>query len=753
MMKYYLVFLVILFIPACTGLNKLPKDERLYTGASLSVDQKKTFDKEFTQELSQEIKPSPNKKFLWIRPALSIYNFSSGAKKEKGFKSWLNRKFGKPPVLLRDAKPKLTQDILQNRLFHSGYFNAEVTYDSTLRKKTARLHYTIYPNERHAIDTLSFPREQTQIAQDIRNQQPKTLIVKDTPYDLDIIKNERIRIDNGLKDSGYFYFQPDFLLFNADSSVGNNKVKLDLKIKQSIPNEAFRKYTIGNIYLFDDYQLEEENSEADTTQINGVHYISRYHAFRPEIILNSVDISKDSLYSHHRHMTTFRQLMSLGVFKYGSIRYLESDQPDKLDAHIHMTTSKKYSLSTEFGFVSKSSSYAGPGAKLTFRDRNFLRGAEELSINFRASLELQLNSDSVNTSYELAADATLKIPRMLFFNSRYLISKTPETFIRFGTNSFHRVELYTMNKLHASFGYSWQRDHTVFHQIRPFDISYLRTTNITDVFDDFLNMNPNLRRSFENQFIFGTSYEYTYDKPVYEHEKLSFWGEVETAGNVLSMMSNVFNNRPSDEGEPVKFLGVPFAQYVRLRADLRKYFKIKERTELVGRLEIGIGLPYGNSTILPNSRQFFVGGTNSLRAFVARSIGPGSYNPPDENISIDQTGDIKLESNIEYRFGLSRLLRGAFFLDAGNIWLLNEDQSRPGSAFSMNKVLDELAIGSGFGLRIDADFIVVRLDLAFPLKIPYRPAGDRWVLQDIRFFNRNWRKDNLMLNFAIGYPF
>jgi outer membrane protein assembly factor BamA len=174
---------------------------------------------------------------------------------------------------------------------------------------------------------------------------------------------------------------------------------------------------------------------------------------------------------------------------------------------------------------------------------------------------------------------------------------------------------------------------------------------------------------------------------------------------------------------------------------------------LIGRFKIGIELPYGNSTILPNSRQFFVGDTNSLQAFVARSIGPGSYDPPVENISIDQTGDIKLESNIEYRFGFSRLLRSAFFVDVGNIWLLYEDESRPGSAFSMNKALNELAIGSGFGLRIDAEFLVVRLDLAFPLKIPYRPAGNRWVIQDVRFFDPNWRKENLMLNFAIGYPF
>jgi len=268
--------------------------------------------------------------------------------------------------------------------------------------------------------------------------------------------------------------------------------------------------------------------------------------------------------------------------------------------------------------------------------------------------------------------------------------------------------------------------------------------------------NPSLRRSFEEQFIIGAVYNFNINKLSTDFQRNYMLNiGLETAGNTMTLFMRPFNADPPNPDNPYTLFGNALSQFFRFRVDSRYHFNVGEKSRLATRVFVGAGFPYGNSVTVPYIKQFFVGGTNSLRGFRARSVGPGTYQPADslENLQVDQTGEIKIEANAEYRFPIAGYLKGAFFIEAGNTWLVNEDEARPGGVFDFNKFYKEFAVSSGVGLRIDADIFVLRFDWGFPIRKPWLPEGNRWVLKEVDFFSKEWRKNNLILNISIGYPF
>lgn len=278
----------------------------------------------------------------------------------------------------------------------------------------------------------------------------------------------------------------------------------------------------------------------------------------------------------------------------------------------------------------------------------------------------------------------------------------------------------------------------------------------SDKFKEFLEDNPSIRQSFEEQFIIGGSYSFIINKLGDENVREYFLNaEVDFSGNLIVLFHNLFTNTEENSDNIVRVFGTPISQYSRIRTDFRYYFKTGEESRIATRLYAGLGIPYINSTVMPYIKQFYAGGTNSMRAFRARTLGPGSYYPEDdsENILVDQTGDVKLEANVEYRFPIAGFLKGALFTDFGNIWLVNDDPLRPGGQFKMDKFYKEIAVGLGFGFRIDVDLIVVRFDWAIPARKPWLDEGERWVVDEINPFDRTWRRQNVLWNISIGYPF
>jgi len=304
-----------------------------------------------------------------------------------------------------------------------------------------------------------------------------------------------------------------------------------------------------------------------------------------------------------------------------------------------------------------------------------------------------------------------------------------------------------------NYGYTWRENVKKEHSLDLLEAAYVRSGNISEDYELELQQNPNLRHAIEKQFIIGPNYTFTFTNTMEQQRKNTMYlrAGVDLSGNIIGLIKGANYKK----GDVYNFLNAPIAQYIRTEADFRNYTKIGLKSEIAARAMVGFGYAYGNSRAMPYIKQFYVGGPNSLRAFRARTLGPGSYEPEQigaGNFVPDMTGDIKIELNAEYRRNLVSIVNAAAFIDAGNIWLLNEDENKPGGKFSSN-FLKEMAVGAGVGLRFDLSFLVLRTDLAIPLRIPYLPEGERWVIDKIDFGSKEWRKDNLVFNLAIGYPF
>src|SRR5690606_8079411 len=329
----------------------------------------------------------------------------------------------------------------------------------------------------------------------------------------------------------------------------------------------------------------------------------------------------------------------------------------------------------------------------------------------------------------------------------------PHTTIKTRFEVLNRTNAYNLNSMSLSYGYNFRENINKEHALDVLEVAYVRSGNISEEYELELQQNPNLRHAIEKQFIIGPNYIFTFTNTMEQQRRNTMYlrAGLDLSGNLLGLI----NGSDYNEGEVYDFLGAPIAQYIRTDADFRNYYKMGTKTEIAARAMLGFGYAYGNSNTLPYVKQFYVGGPNSLRAFRARALGPGSYQPEqfgENNFIPDMTGDIKLEMNVELRRKLFSIVQGALFVDAGNIWLLNEDSNRPGAAIS-NNFLKEVAVGAGAGLRFDLTFLVLRTDLAIPLRVPYLPENERWVFDKIDFGDSDWRKNNLVFNLAIGYPF
>jgi hypothetical protein len=473
----------------------------------------------------------------------------------------------------------------------------------------------------------------------------------------------------------------------------------------------------------------------------------------------------DSLFRQRRRDQTLSRLMSLGTFRFVEIKFRPSAAGDsagraRLDSDILMTQLKKKSLRAELQLVSKSNGFTGPGLTIQFRNRSAFRGAEQLLINAVASTETSTRSPSGSESRsnvglisnEFGLNAQLIVPRLIapqlpFLNPRLVNSDfQPRTNFGAGVRYVSRTGYFSTTSYNLNYGYSWKTKITNEQELKLIDVSYNAVTT-EQAFRDVLDARPFLKQAYQPQFILASSYRYTYNQQVLEkrRQQIFFQGMAEVSGNVANALSSLTVGQKSPT-EYYTIAGQRFAQYAKFDLELREYYRISANpasgNRIVGRLQIGVGLPYGNSGggTLPYLRQYGIGGPNSIRAYAARQIGPGSYKPAVGDIVnnyYDQVGDLRLEGNIEYRQDLFPYVKGAVFLDAGNIWLVNNDPQRPGGQFQASTFLQQLAVGTGLGLRIDVQFFVIRFDYAIPLRANYGTPDDK----------------NGRLNLAIGYPF
>jgi outer membrane protein insertion porin family len=760
----FIVPAVLMLIAACTGTKKIPAGDKLYTGAKVTIQSKSGDDiddgKTFSASVERGIRPVPNKTFLVLfRPKLSLYNSIDTVTKKKGFKHWVKHKLGEPPVLLSHIDAEKTSGLIENELNNQGFFDARVDHVIHNKSKTASVEYIVKTAEPYTINKLTFPSGEWLLYRKVAEAKKGTLLQEGVRYDLDLLKRERIRIDSVMKQSGYFYFSPEYILFNVDSTVGGRRVDIKVDVKLSIPYEATIPYTVHEIYIYPNYSLTKDSlsPQVDTLIIDGYRYIIPDSVFRPKAILRAIALEQGKIYNRSDHDFTLSRLTELGVFKFVNVQFEElectecQEDSGKLACHIFLIPTYKRSTRVELQAISKSNNFAGPLLTLSYRDRNLFRGAEMLVLRLNGSYEAQFRSKQRSyNAYEIGADAELYFPRFIspvkIRNESRLFM--PRTQFLLGAGKVSRLELFSVNSFKFIAGYTWQESYEKRHELNPVSINYLQLTQATSRFQELLQNNLQLQNSYREQFTAGGTYSFTYNTQARDQRRrvdYYFNGNLDLSGNALSVIERVTGQ---DFGD---LFGAPYSQYAKFETDYRYYLRTTERTRLATRVFAGVGIPYGNSTTLPFIKQYFSGGPNSIRAFSARSLGPGSYNPSSDSVStyLGRAGDIRLEGSVEYRFDIIGFFKGAVFMDAGNIWLMNKDPEVPGGHFEPGKFMKDIAVGAGAGLRIDVSFFVLRFDLATPLKKPYKDMPGT-VNGDGR---RNKFGTDLVLNVALGYPF
>ena len=754
-----------ILLGACSGTRHLKPGEILYTGARVHVNPDSARavpgQKALKETLQGLTRPRPNKKFFGIRYKLFFYNLAGEPKKEKGFRYWMRNKLGEPPVLMSQVNLSSNVAVLQSYLSSKGYLQATGNGETEVKGKTGKAVYNMYTGNRYTLNNISFPTVDTsyQITRIINDKNHQTLLKKGDYYDLDVFKAERVRIDNELKENGYYYFSPNHILLQVDSTIGNDKVDVFIKLKDNTPFAALQPYFVRDINIYPNYTLDRDSviRIGEPVQHKDFTIYDPYKTYKPALFERLIFFDKGEQYNRTDHSLSLNRLVNIGTFKFVKAEFtpLDTLTSNNMDVDFILTSLKKRAMTFEVLGTSKSNNFIGSEVKITHINRNLFKGAEQLNISLSGGFEKQVSGQqgSVN-SYSIGSEVKLLFPRFIapIWNFETYNAYVPKTHITIGAQLMRRALYYTLVSGKGEFGYVWKGNRFNEHVLNPLSVSYIRTTNTTDSFTNMLERVPTLKRNFENQFIIGTNYTYTYSNQFQNMRRnnILFIGSVESAGNLI----NTFLRKEADGKK--RLFNTLTNQYVRLELDLRDYLKLTPgKTMLASRLNIGAGLPYGNSDILPYVRQFFAGGGNDIRAFRARSLGPGTFNVNKDTMQLfaDQGGDIKMLLSAELRAKLYRFIHGAVFADAGNIWLMKNDPERPGSKFNFGRAFNEMAVGAGVGLRIDANIIVVRADIAMPLRKPYEPDGNRWVINEINFGDREWRRQNLILNLGIGYPF
>ena len=754
-LKYRILIIAIstlAILYSCSVKKYIPADEYLFRGGKVTVIDTVDIENKsgLEAELQELLYPEPNTKVLGLFPGLR-YHYKAQAEKAGFIVRFLNKKIGEKPVYFSSVKIEKTKELIENRLQNSGFFISEIS--SSIEKdsasKTAISNYTVVIGKPYELDKYiveidsldSFP-----IYQEIQNSLAETLLKNGSRYDLGAFKAERERIDQYVKNRGYYNFNSSFILFQADTNLNNNKTyNLYLKLKIGVPEKSKVPYVLGDIKVYPNMTNDTVDVNQNSTDFDSLSFIQNNIFFRPDRLKPFILLEPGQFYNPEKSKYTSRRISSIGTYKFVNIDYKEIDSVGTdsltvryLNTTISLSPLNKRSIQAELQGVTKSNNFTGPNLGVTYLNRNVFKGGENFSATGSIGYEKQFgNNTSGSNSLQMGLSTSLIFPRLIFPGNlnRFFKYSIPKTKLNLGLDYYSRSELYSLNSYSTSFGYTWNAQQYVSHQLNLIKIDYLQLRNRSDAFNAILDANPFLKLSFEQQFIAGLTYSFYYNQSGDTRKKgrLYINFNFDIAGNTLSLIGS---NQDSDSTKSI--LGLAYAQYVKGDIDISYTYDLgKGGQSIVGRVFGGIGIPYGNSESLPFVKQYYSGGSYSVRAFQIRGLGPGIYNPVNnDNLYFDRSGDIRLEGNLEYRFPIFTYLKGALFADAGNIW--NLDDNLVGGKFTSD-FINQFGIGAGFGLRVDVQGFVIRFDLAAPLKQP----TSRW--------NFDYRKP--VFNFAIGYPF
>ena len=755
---------------ACSTTKNLPDGEILYTG----IDKLEVVNEDETPagiqaltEVEAALAYAPNNAIFgsssmrWPLPlGLWVYNGFVKYQDKKGVGRWIFDHMGTNPVLMSSVNGETRAKVATNLLHDYGYFNGSVSYKEVPQKdpRQAKVSYVIDMARPFFLDSIAYLRYPASADSLIRATRSQSVLKSGENFSVLKLEEERQRLSSLFRNHGYYYYRPEFTTYRADTLQKPGYVGLQVVPKTGIPSEAKKQYYLGKTSVY----LTGYNNEPPTDTLNlrtmTLYYSGKKPAIRPSALMRNFFFRKGELFSQDRQTFTQEAIARMGVFRYSEFRYVPQDTTsncDTLNVNMYATFDKPYNAELEFNVTTKSNDQTGPGAIFKITRNNFHRMGANLSFEVRGSYEWQTNSNvegnsSKLNSYELGTSLSLDFPRLIlpWKDTDLRRSRFPQkTSFKLYGNLLNRARFFNMLSFGGNVTYEFRRSRLWKHSVTPFQLTFNTLMSTTERFDSITATNPSLALSLGDQFIPSMSYTFTYDNSRLKPNKQLWWEtSVTSAGNVTSLLYAALGKGFDEKNK--KLLGTPYAQFLKLTSEVRMLFKVGEKQHVATRFMGGVLWSYGNQTIAPYSEQFYIGGANSLRAFTVRSIGPGTYNPGQNTKYgyLDQTGDIKLEANVEYRFPIFGDLYGATFLDAGNVWLMRKDPNRPGGEFTLKNFAKSLALNTGVGVRYDLTFLVIRLDLGVALHVPYETGKSG-------YYNIPKFKDGLGFHFAIGYPF
>ncbi len=789
--------LLCLLLQACSNTRYLQKDQSLLTGSSVNIQGKlnSTEKNELKSDLSSTslMLQKPNQKVLGTRLKVWLYNKKTYDKKSNWF--WnlvLAERNLQAPVIYDSMKARESAARMVSYLNNQGYFYATVQPKIDIKAQKADVTYEVNTGKNFVIRKITYDIPDTSIARIVKAGENLSLLKVNDAYKAGNLRDERERLTRMIRDAGYYKFNRDLVVFTVDTLnkslfvdplnpfesmptvlSADQKPTMDVELSIRQPEDSASDLTklfyLNKIYAFPDFKLQDNVNDTSFHITQSRHLIVKYHEnlIRPRVLSRAVQLRSNEKYSTTAYNNTVNRLYDLNLWQFVTVQFRENkDTVQKLDAFIQLTPRKKQELSANIDLTTSSDYFVGSGVSLGYRHFNVNRAANELHVTLKGGLEVvrtqegQFNMQA--TEYGLNADFIL--PRFITpFRVRQNNRSTAKTRISAGFNNLTRIDRFNIRTVNGAFGYEWNESIYKRWTAKPFTLNYVQVVLSQGFKDTVVDPNPYLRRSFEPAFIGGEAVSYTFaNNDIFHKRKNSYFrATFEESGLWLKGVNGAINGITSGKHDLESLARVTISQFVRGEADYRHYWNYN-KSSVATRAYIGLGIPYGQSDVLPYIRQFTAGGPNSIRAWRLRTLGPGSYVDTSSVAAIfpDQTGDMKLEANVEYRFDLLRLfggtinLKGATFLDFGNIWMLKKDTSRPGADFQFGNLYKQLAIGTGLGARLDFSYFVIRFDWGIPLKKPYptqNPSG--WFINEWTLGDSRWRRENVIWNIAIGYPF
>ncbi|WP_200979162.1 BamA/TamA family outer membrane protein [Echinicola sp. 20G] len=727
-----------------------------YDSAKLANKKLETEAKQRAIELQLDSIPGNNK---LERKYFKYNNRIEDLNKKLDYGNWFMRT-GNPKTIYDSSKTYASEREITNYLINHGFFDAEVSTSYHTKGKKIYVNYDVTENEGYIIDSIYTRSDDENIYRLLRQDKENNLIKKGRRYNQDNLTKERQRVEDLLKNNGYYTFSKSYIEYNVYKDTLEKNVSIEQIIRKPTYADRHKVYTIDSV-IFDISTPTDVISDQEVKrEFDDITYVMYQDRYSERIIDSRVFINKGDLYNKSEVLETQRQLANLDIFRFVNIAF--DTLGNNITTRIFTQPNQKYQITNQLG-ASITEQLPGPFFSHSLRNRNLFRGLEIFEFNFRAGLEGVVSATTAGGVYrsrELSTSASVIFPQFLFpFNQKALEQYgryNPRTRTLIGYNYVNRPE-YIREGFNTIIAYNWAtRNQRQQYTINVLDANLIRS-NLDPAFEERLlelqELGNNLINSFQSSYVSSISGQVIINFNEYglwQRNRSSLWRLfMESGGTSINFLNK----------EHFQDRSLQYFQFLKFQSDFRRYIPLSRKSTFAYRINTGIGVPYGISDgVLPYEKYFFAGGSTSIRAWQPRRLGPGSFTPATNeegyfDYRYEQPGEILLEGMFEFRRELFGYFDGAFFIDAGNIWTIKEDPAREGAQFKPGKFVRDIAIGTGLGLRMDFDFLVLRLDMGIKAVDPAQPEGERFILDNISFKKPLGEKGQTVFNIGIGYPF